>query len=245
MTKATPPPDALSVIDPRLLMLAYRGGIFPMAETRDDPEIMWIEPRERAILPLDALVVSHSLAKVLRQDRFEVTCNRAFADVIAGCAAPRDGEDDEVSESWISQRIAASYTLLHKMGQAHSIECWRDGRLVGGLYGVGFDRVFCGESMFSRESNASKVALCWLVAAMRASGMELLDCQFMTSHLASLGAQAIPQQDYLERVARACRPAAEAPYSALPEGFASLLSASGAASSSPGKVIAHFLTHTS
>ncbi|WP_066553576.1 leucyl/phenylalanyl-tRNA--protein transferase [Croceicoccus bisphenolivorans] len=241
MTKATPPADAQSVIDPQLLLLAYRSGIFPMAETRDDPEIMWIEPRERAIFPLDGLTLSRSLVKTLRRDRFTVTCNQAFEQVIAGCAAPRDGEDGDVSESWISHRITASYVLLHKLGHAHSVECWRDGQLVGGLYGVGFDRVFCGESMFSRESDASKVALCWLVAAMRAAGMELLDCQFMTSHLASLGAVAMPQARYLEMVARACRPVEEAPYRSLPQGFQSL----AGASSSPGKVIAQSLIQTS
>jgi len=241
MTKVHPPADAQSAIDPELLLLAYRSGIFPMAEARDDPEIMWIEPRERAIFPLDGLTISRSLARTLRRDRFTVTCNRAFEQVIAECAAPREDEDGEVSESWISKRITASYILLHKLGHAHSIECWRDGRLVGGLYGVGFDRVFCGESMFSRESDASKVALCWLVAAMRAARMELLDCQFMTTHLASLGAVAMPQARYLELVARACRPAPEAPYAPLPEGFAALPDAA----SSPGKTIAQSLIQTS
>lgn len=241
MTKAAPRTDVQSVIDPQLLLLAYRSGIFPMAETRDDPEIMWIEPRERAIIPLDGLKISRSLARTLRRERFEVTCNRAFADVIAGCAAPRDGEDDDVSESWISERIAASYSLLHKLGYAHSIECWREGALVGGLYGVGFDRVFCGESMFSLVPDGSKVALCWLVAAMRKAGMELLDCQFMTGHLASLGAVAIAQERYMDLVTAACRPAEDAPYCSLPEGFSSLT----APSSSPGKVIAQCLIQTS
>ncbi|RVQ69799.1 leucyl/phenylalanyl-tRNA--protein transferase [Croceicoccus ponticola] len=241
MSKLNPPPGTQSLIDPELLLLAYRSGIFPMAETRDDPEIMWIEPRERAILPLEGLNLSRSLLRTLRRDRFEVTCNRAFEGVIARCAAPRDGEDDDVSESWISKRITDSYVMLHKLGHAHSIECWRDGQLVGGLYGVAFDRVFCGESMFSLESDASKVALCWLVAAMQAAGMELLDCQFMTTHLASLGAVAMPQARYMELVAKSCRPADEAPYVALPEGFSSL----AAASSSPGKTIAQSLIQTS
>ena len=246
MSKLQPPPDTHPVIDPELLLLAYRSGIFPMAETRDDPEIMWIEPRERAIIPLDRLQLSRSLLKTLRRDRFEVTCNRAFEQVIAGCAAPRDGEEADVSESWISNRITDSYVLLHKLGHAHSIECWNEGRLVGGLYGVGFDRVFCGESMFSAESDASKVALCWLVAAMRAARLELLDCQFMTSHLASLGAVDMPQARYLELVKQACRPKVEAPYVALPEGFASLLSSAAAgAPSSSGKVIAQSLIQTS
>ena len=241
MTKTGTPQNAQSVIDPQMLLLAYRSGIFPMAEARDDPEIMWIEPRERAIFPLDGLTLSRSLARTLRRDRFTVTCNQAFEQVIAGCAAPREDEDHEVSESWISKRITASYILLHKLGHAHSVECWRDGELVGGLYGVGFERVFCGESMFSTESDASKVALCWLVAAMKAAGMELLDCQFMTTHLASLGAVAMPQSRYLEMVERACRPVADAPYKPLPAGFQLLPDAS----SSPGKVIAQSLIQTS
>ena len=193
-------------------MLAYRSGIFPMADSRDDPEIFWIEPRMRAILPLDGLQVSHSLARSLRRGRFTVTCNAAFSQVMDACAAPRPvracsdhPEDEEAeSESWISHRIQRSYEALHRLGLAHSIECWIEGdspaerTLAGGLYGVGFDGVFCGESMFSRQRDASKVALCWLVAALRRTGASLLDCQFITSHLASLGAIEISQMRYLE-----------------------------------------------
>lgn len=187
-----------------LLLLAYRSGIFPMADHRDDPEVYWVEPRERAIIPLDGFRLSGSLAKTIRQDRFRVSCDEAFGAVIAECAAPRE----EHAESWISRRIEASYLDLHAAGHAHSIECWLradDGseRLAGGLYGVAFDRVFCGESMFSRADNASKVALAWLVAAMQRAGYVLLDCQFMTDHLATLGAVAMPQADYLERLAGA------------------------------------------
>lgn len=174
-------------------MLAYREGIFPMADSRDDPEIFWVEPRRRAILPLDGFHLSRSLARTLRRGRFAITCNTAFGEVMDACAAPRHDGD---GESWISLRIAASYQRLHELGRAHSIECWRDGQLVGGLYGVGFDRVFCGESMFSRERDASKVALAWLVATMRHYRAELLDCQFMTPHLASLGAIEISQRRY-------------------------------------------------
>ena len=172
-----------------LLLRAYRGGVFPMADHRSDPEVYWVEPRERAIIPLDGFRLSKSLKKVLRQDRFHVTCDTRFADVIAECAAPRE----EHAESWISHRIEASYRALHAAGHAHSIECWQDGELVGGLYGVSFERVFCGESMFSRTADASKVALAWLVAAMRQAGFALLDCQFMTDHLATMGAVAVPQ----------------------------------------------------
>ncbi len=260
---STPPP-----LDPELLLLAYRSGIFPMADHRDDPEVFWVEPRRRTILPLDGLRLSHSLARALRRGRFTVTCNRAFSDVMAMCAAPRKSAgDDAENETWISHRIAASYCILHAQGHAHSIECWQQGALVGGLYGVGFDRVFCGESMFSRASDASKVALAWLVAALRRSGVRLLDCQFMTDHLASLGAVEIGGARYQALLKDAQRAAAvdavagaageagpgfgagfgAAGALALPEGFAALLADAAAAgsSSSPGNFIAQSLTQTS
>ncbi|MBY8334459.1 leucyl/phenylalanyl-tRNA--protein transferase [Qipengyuania pacifica] len=215
-----------------LLLRAYRGGVFPMADHRSDPEVYWVEPRERAIIPLDGFRLSKSLKKVLRQDRFHVTCDSRFADVIAECAAPRE----EHAESWISHRIEASYRALHAAGHAHSIECWQNGELVGGLYGVSFERVFCGESMFSRTTDASKVALAWLVAAMRQAGFALLDCQFMTDHLATMGAVAVPQSRYMDMLI-----AADGyPAASLPDAVARF-----AASSSPGKSIAQSLTQTS
>ena len=268
-------------------MLAYRSGIFPMADSRDDPDIFWIEPRLRAIIPLDGLHVSHSLARTLRRNRFTVTCNEAFSMVMDACAAPRPArsqdecldDDDDEGGSWISHRIQRSYENLHRLGLAHSIECWRESadgtarELVGGLYGVGFDRAFCGESMFSTTSDSSKVALCWLVAAMRRGGATLLDCQFMTPHLASLGAQELPQKDYLKllHAAQSGEPGDQfAPLSpsgagtgsvsaasstgsasegalSLPDAFAALLEDAAAAglSSSPGKFIAQALTQTS
>lgn len=214
------------------LLRAYRGGVFPMADHRSDPEVYWVEPRERAIIPLDGFRLSKSLKKVLRQDRFHVTCDTRFADVIAECAAPRE----EHAESWISHRIEASYRALHAAGHAHSIECWQNGELVGGLYGVSFERVFCGESMFSRTTDASKVALAWLVAAMRQAGFALLDCQFMTDHLATMGAVAVPQSRYMDMLI-----AADGyPVASLPDAVARF-----AASSSPGKSIAQSLTQTS
>ena len=271
---ATPP-----IIDPDLLMLAYRSGIFPMADHRDDPEIFWVEPRKRAILPLDGFHLSRSLARTLRRGRFTVTCNAAFAQVMDACAAPRrDKSGEEGGESWISHRIAASYQHLHALGQAHSIECWQteaDGtaRMVGGLYGVGFDRVFCGESMFSRVPDASKIALAWLVAALRRGGVELLDCQFITPHLASLGAVEITQRRYVSLL-RAAQPSysaegaaagaaregtalglgvglaeavgvGEGAALALPAGFAALLAEAEGSASSPGNFIAQSLTQTS
>lgn len=186
------------------LLLAYRSGIFPMADQRDDPEVFWVEPRERAIIPLGGLHLSKSLRKVIRADRFMVTVDRAFEDVIRACAQPRADHPD----TWISERIVQSYIALHRAGHAHSVECWQmdeDGApmLVGGLYGVSFDRVFCGESMFSRVPDASKVALVWLVAMMRRAGHVLLDCQFMTDHLQSMGAVQLPQADYRRLVERA------------------------------------------
>jgi leucyl/phenylalanyl-tRNA--protein transferase len=191
------------IIPPALLLAAYRAGIFPMAEARDDPEIFWVEPKRRAVLPLDRFRCSHSLARTLRRGRFTVTCNTAFAQVVAECAAPRATEG---GQSWISHRIAASYQRLHELGHAHSIECWADGELAGGLYGVGFAGAFCGESMFSRRSDASKVALAWLVATLKTAGAQLLDCQFLTPHLASLGAVEISQKRYMELLEAACGP---------------------------------------
>lgn len=242
---------AAPTIPPEMLLLAYRSGIFPMADGREDPEIFYVEPRRRAILPLDGFHCSRSLAKLLRQGRYRVTCNAAFDAVIAACAEPRPDHP----ETWISRRIEASYQAMHRAGHAHSIETWDGDRLVGGLYGVGFDGVFCGESMFSRADNASKVALAWLVAAMKAARMALLDCQFMTEHLASLGAVEIGQDEYCERLARAQAAggvglgvavgegsAGDGAALGLPEGFALLV---GAGASSPGKLIAQDLTHTS
>jgi leucyl/phenylalanyl-tRNA--protein transferase len=243
---------AAPTIPPEMLLLAYRSGIFPMADGREDPEIFYVEPRRRAILPLEGFRCSHSLAKVLRRERFRVTCNADFAGVIAACAEPRP----EHPETWISRRIETSYRAMHMAGYAHSIEVWDGDALAGGLYGVGFDGAFCGESMFSHAANASKVALAWLVAAMKAARMELLDCQFMTEHLASLGAVEIDQEEYCERLARAQAAGGVAVGSGadagvavgagaalgVPEGFALLV---GAGASSPGKLIAQLLTHTS
>lgn len=235
MHAPTRPPEPIPT---ELLLLAYRSGIFPMADHRNDPEIYWVEPRERAIIPLDAFRPSKSLRKTLRQGRFHITCDQAFGEVIAACAAPRE----EHAESWISHRIEASYCALHAEGAAHSIECWQRSdsggeMLVGGLYGVAFDRVFCGESMFSHATDASKVALAALVATMILADFALLDCQFMTDHLASMGARAIPQAEYLRKL-KAARGQLAA---TLPQAFASLV----AGASSPGKLIAQSFTHTS
>ncbi len=251
-------PATPAIIDPELLLLAYRSGIFPMADARDDAEIFWVEPRKRAVLPLDGFHLSRSLARALRRGGFRVTCNAAFGEVLRACAAPRA----DSGETWISRRIEATYLALHAAGHAPSIECWRGEELLGGLYGVQFNRAFCGESMFSRAPNASKVALAWLVAALRRGGSELLDCQFITPHLASLGAVEIDQRDYLEalraaQVSIAGDGAAEGLGEALgvdvgealglPAAFGALLAEAAASgeSSSPGNFIAQSLTQTS
>ena len=222
---------APQIIPAELLLSAYRSGIFPMADGREDEDVYWVEPRERAVIPLETFRPGRSLAKAIRQDRFRVTCDAYFAGVIAACAAPRPGHP----ETWINRPIAASYRALHLAGHAHSIECWHDGEhgaeLVGGLYGVGFDRVFCGESMFSRATDASKVALAWLVALLKAGGYRLLDCQFMTDHLASLGAVSISREAYLARLADAVEAGPAPP---LPEIYASFCAASASAGAAEG-----------
>lgn len=180
---------------PELLLHAYRSGIFPMAETRDDPDIFWVDPRWRGIFPLDGFHISRSLARRLRRDDYEVTLNAAFEQVIDGCA-DRD-------ETWINAEIRALYTELHREGQAHSIEVWMEGELVGGVYGVVIGSAFCGESMFSTRTDASKIALAWLVDLLRRAGFTLFDTQFVTPHLASLGGIEISRTAYRTLLAEA------------------------------------------
>ncbi|HLY07467.1 MAG TPA: leucyl/phenylalanyl-tRNA--protein transferase [Rhizomicrobium sp.] len=182
-----------------LLLKAYWLGVFPMAQRRDGREIYFVSPDERGIMPLDSFHVSRRLARTVRGDRFSVRIDTAFEDVIRACAAPAPGRQ----ESWINEEIAALYTELHARGHAHSIECWRENRLVGGLYGVQLGAAFFGESMFSRERDASKVALVHLVARLKCGGFSLLDAQFQTSHLAQFGAFSIPRNDYLALLERA------------------------------------------
>jgi len=179
----------MSRLDPRLLLQGYATGIFPMADSRDADELFWVEPRNRAIIPLDQFHVSRSLRRTLRSGRFTVTHDRDFAAVIAGCA--------DREETWINAEIERAMLVLHASGHAHSIEVWRGDCLVGGLYGVKLGRAFFGESMFSRETDASKIALAWLVARLKAGNFTLLDCQFMTEHLASLGAVSVSRETYV------------------------------------------------
>ncbi|QNP43055.1 leucyl/phenylalanyl-tRNA--protein transferase [Sphingomonas daechungensis] len=250
----------MSRLDPRLLLQGYAAGIFPMADSREASELFWVEPRSRAIIPLDAFHLSRSLRRTIRSGRFSVTMDRDFLAVITACA-DRD-------ETWINDDIEHAMVTLHSTGHAHSIEVWDHGELVGGLYGVKLGRAFFGESMFSRRTDASKVALAWLVARMKVGGFSLLDCQFMTAHLASLGAVSISRKDYVALLSAAlggagagsvgaegsgagasAGPAALSLRSALPDLFAldRLLEATGAAGSAAaeGYVIAQLLGQTS
>ena len=189
----------VEALDPRTVMAAYAVGVFPMADHRDAASVYWVEPRRRAVLPLEGFCLSRSLRKTIRADRFRVTADRAFADVLALCA---EAVPDR-PETWINLGIERAFLHLHAMGHAHSIECWDGDRLVGGLYGLALGRAFFGESMVSRATDASKVALAWLVARLKVGGFELLDCQFQTAHLASLGAVEIGRADYMALLAGA------------------------------------------
>ncbi|WP_235902974.1 leucyl/phenylalanyl-tRNA--protein transferase [Sandarakinorhabdus oryzae] len=176
-----------------MLLRAYASGVFPMAERADSPDVFWVEPRKRGVLPLDRFHLPKSLAKTLKQERFRFTADRAFAAVLAGCAEPVPGR----SETWINPLIAEAYLALHERGQAHSVEAWtEDGALAGGLYGVRLGAAFFGESMFTRVRDASKCCLAALVARLRLGGFRLLDTQFLTSHLAGFGAIEIPAREY-------------------------------------------------
>lgn len=183
---------SVSSLDPDILLRAYSVGVFPMADSRQAPDIYWVEPRKRGIMPLDGFHLSRSLAKVIRSGRFRVTVDHGFAEVVRACAEATADRPD----TWINSAIERAYADLHRRGHAHSVECWQDGQLVGGLYGVRLGAAFFGESMFSRTRDASKVALAWLVARLRAGGFALLDCQFITEHLASLGAVEISRDHY-------------------------------------------------
>lgn len=181
------------VLEPASVLGAYAVGVFPMADARDAPGVYWVEPRRRAILPLDGFHLSRSLRKTLRSERFRLTADTAFHSVIALCAEAATDRP----ETWINPSIEQVFLELHAAGFAHSIECWEGNQLVGGLYGLAIGRAFFGESMVSRTRDASKAALAALVARLRYGGYTLLDCQFMTDHLASLGAIEIDRQDYM------------------------------------------------
>jgi leucyl/phenylalanyl-tRNA---protein transferase len=255
----------------QVLLRAYALGIFPMADDRADDTIYWVEPRRRAIMPLDGFHLCNSLRKTVLHDSFTVTSDTVFAQIVAHCAEPTPGRET----TWINGIIERACSDLFSRGHAHSVECWQNGRLVGGLYGIALGTAFFGESMFSRATNASKVAMAHLVARLRVGGYTLLDCQFMTDHLKTLGAIEIDRAEYLARLYPAVSSAASSLASPLGAGvsgaagagagaglaaaggrwgaldglFGALSSASASgiseASSSPGQRIAQLLTNTS
>jgi leucyl/phenylalanyl-tRNA--protein transferase len=188
-------------VTPMLMLRAYQAGLFPMAETRRSERLYWLDPEYRGILPLDRFHLSRRLLRTVLSGTFDVTSDREFAATIAGCAAPAPGRDD----TWINAEIEHLFGELFRMGHAHTIECHQNGELVGGLYGVALGGVFFGESMFSRERDASKVALVHLVARLRLGGFRLLDTQFVTTHLAQFGATEIPRDNYKTLLAEAVK----------------------------------------
>ena len=183
-------------LSPALLLHAYARGIFPWFDDDDGP-VLWWSPDPRTVLFPDRMRVSRSLRRKLRRGDYAVTFDTAFEQVIAACAAPRGGQ----AGSWITPAMQAAYTRLHALGFAHSVEAWRDGRLAGGLYGLSLGRMFFGESMFTAQTDASKVALAHLVETLRHWRFELIDCQIDNAHLASLGAESLPREHFLERLA--------------------------------------------
>lgn len=186
-------------ITPDLLLRAYASGLFPMADSADDPDLFWVEPELRGVLPLDAFHIPKRLARTVRQAPFEIRFNTAFDAVVAACAESVENRPS----TWINSTITELYGALHRLGHAHSVEAWRDGELVGGLYGVSLRRAFFGESMFSRTTDASKVCLVHLVNRLRERGFVLLDTQFTTEHLKRFGAIDVPREDYAEMLAEA------------------------------------------
>lgn len=251
MTRPTP---RSADLDPDLVLRAYAMGVFPMAEHRDEASVFWVEPRQRAIMPLDGFHLSRSLRKTIAGDRFRITADAAFEQVIALCAESAPDRPD----TWINPAIEKVFAELHRRDFAHSIEVWDGERLVGGLYGLALGNAFFGESMFSRMRDASKVAIAALVARLRVGGFELLDCQFMTDHLASLGAVEVARESYLAMLSVALGEGAaglasgvagvSADFGALDAlGAAPLPDAPPLTSSPPvsGKVIAQLLTQTS
>jgi len=184
-------------LTPALLLQAYEIGLFPMSEGRNDPEIFWVDPMLRGVFPLDRFRISKRLARTIRQDRFRISFDTAFTDVMQGCA--------DRPETWINETIFGLYAALHERGCAHSVEVWNEEGLVGGVYGVSIGAAFFGESMFSRATDASKVGLAHLIDRLRVGGYQLFDTQFTTPHLESLGAIEIPRRTYQQRLAVAVR----------------------------------------
>jgi leucyl/phenylalanyl-tRNA--protein transferase len=197
--------SALVDITPEVLLKAYACGIFPMAESADDPSLYWIEPERRGVIPLEGFHIPRRLARTVRADRFNIEVDRDFEAVIDACAAPAPGR----GKTWINARIRRLYGELFRRGHCHTVEARRDGRLVGGLYGVSLGRAFFGESMFHFERDASKVALVHLVARLKLGGYRLLDAQFLTKHLENFGAVEIEREEYHHLLEEALEGAAD------------------------------------
>lgn len=190
--------DGPEAFGPGELLACYARGVFPMAETRDDPRVFLIEPERRGVIPLDGFRPGSRLSRTVRQEPFDIRVDTAFAEVLDACAAPAPGRED----TWINPAIRSLYLQLHDLGFVHSVECWADDALVGGLYGVSLGGAFFGESMFSRRRDASKVALVHLVARLKRGGWRLLDAQFHTDHLGRFGAVEVSRAAYLDRLAQ-------------------------------------------
>ncbi len=188
--------QAVSFLTPDLVLRAYASGVFPMAESRANTRLYWVDPEWRAIFPMDGFHISRRLARSVRAEPFEIRVDTAFAEVIRACAETVAGR----TESWINERIVGLYEKLFAAGHAHSVECWRNDRLVGGLYGLALGGAFFGESMYSRERDASKIALVQLYERLRAGGFTLFDIQFITEHLRQFGAVEVPRADYLQQL---------------------------------------------
>lgn len=193
------PDDIVIEITPQVLLKAYTCGIFPMAESADDPALFWIEPQQRGVLPLETVHIPKRLARTVRQGTFEVRIDTDFEGVISGCAASRPGR----RSTWINPKIRSLYRDLFEMGYCHTVETWRDGQLVGGLYGVALAGAYFGESMFSTERDASKVALTYLCARLLYGGFSLLDTQFVTDHLRQFGTIEIERAEFHVRLEKA------------------------------------------
>ena len=196
MATHKPEPEKL---DPELLLRAYATGVFPMAESADDPEIYWVRPDLRGIIPLDSFHVPASLAKAIRRNSYDIRIDTAFAEVMRGCAEQRENRPS----TWINATILDAYAELHRLGHCHSVEAWQDDQLVGGLYGVSLGSAFFGESMFSRQTDASKICLVKLVDHLRQRGFTLLDTQLTTDHLKKFGAVDVPRKQYEKLLAQA------------------------------------------
>ena len=200
----------MSNLTPDHLIAAYTSGVFPMAESRETPELFWVDPDIRGILPFENFHLSRRLARTLRGEPFHITCDKAFSRIIRACASQQAGRET----TWINDEIVELYSELNRRGFAHSIECWETGVLVGGLYGVAIGGAFFGESMFHLRTDASKLALAYLVARLKAGGYQLLDMQWLTDHLERFGGVEISRDDYHDRLNKALK--VEADFSALP-----------------------------